>query len=145
MPWTLWKVVYGLAYSNQVSWMPMSYLAFSSLVGDSVTVSRRCVLTRDWVNEFLGFSHPSYLVSSLGHMCTHDHDLCTFSSHGPHKTASHLQFHIHVSSILTRLSCGTPSAPLPSFPFLPISLLPLPPSLHNPHTHTPLQKQHHLG
>ena len=42
--------------------------AFCSLVGDGVAVSRGCVLTR-W--------------SSLGHMCTHDHDLCTFSCHGP--------------------------------------------------------------
>ena len=48
----------------------------------------------------------------------HDHDLCTFSSHGPHKTASHLQFHIHASSILTRLTCGKPSeVVVPSFPY----------------------------
>ena len=49
--------------------MPMSYHVFSSLVGDSVAVSRGCVWTRDWMNEFLAIfqivlllSHPSYLV-----------------------------------------------------------------------------------
>ena len=53
------------AYSNQVSWMPMSYLVFSSLVGDSVAVSRGCVWTRDWMNEFGNFSGSSSVVSSF--------------------------------------------------------------------------------
>ena len=71
--------------------MPMRYLLFSSLVGDSVAVSRGCVWTRDRMNEVFAkfqevllLSHPAYPVSSLGYMCIHDHDLCTFSSHGPH-------------------------------------------------------------
>ena len=34
-------------------------------------------------------SHLAYPVFSVGHMCIHDHDLCTFSSHGPHKSAHH--------------------------------------------------------
>ena len=64
-------------------------------------------------------SQPAYPVLSLGHMCTHDHDLCTFSSHGAHKSAHHTcsQFHIHVSSIPTRLCCGKPSEVVPSIPF----------------------------
>ena len=102
----------------------MGYVAFSSLVDDSVAVSRGCVLTRDWVNGFftflqvvLLFCHPAYPVSSLGYMCTYDHELCTFSSHGPHETASHLQFHICVSSIITRSLCGRPSKVVPSLLF----------------------------
>ena len=62
----------------------------------NVADSRGCVLTRDWVTEFLAMfsgrsllSHPAYPEFSLGHMCTHDHNLCTFSSHGPHESAHH--------------------------------------------------------
>ena len=58
----------------------------------------------------------SFLSSHDCHMCTHDHDLCTVSSHGPHKSASHLQFHFHISPILTRLLCGNTSEVVPSFP-----------------------------
>ena len=54
----------------------------------------------------------------LGYMCIHDHNLCTFSSHGPQKSAHHtLQFDIHVSSIISRLCCGIPSEVVPSFQF----------------------------
>ena len=67
-------------------------------------------------------SHPAHSVFSHGYMCTHDHDLCTSQAMDRTERSPHLQFHMHVSSILTRLCCGKPSCVVPSVP------LPLPPT-----------------
>ena len=50
----MWKVVFGLniQQSSPVDANEVT-CAFSSLVGDNVAVSRGCVLTRDWVTDFV--------------------------------------------------------------------------------------------